>query len=180
MKCLFLFGWLVLLFRAAYVAYGSSQARGWIGAPASGLRHSHRNAGLSRVCGPHQSSRKCWILNPLSEAKDRTLIFVYSSRVCYHWATAGTPTASEILCGNISLTSINLNLSHCYTTLRLDMNLNAETNYKLVSYKTLLHYLEISWEWFDYNILKFYTTWLICDYVASVKNPLWLHKMNHS
>ena len=34
-----------LLFRAAPVAYGGSQARGQIGAPAASLRHSHRNAG---------------------------------------------------------------------------------------------------------------------------------------
>ena len=33
------------LFRAAGVAYGSSQARGRLGAAAAGLRHSHRNAG---------------------------------------------------------------------------------------------------------------------------------------
>ena len=31
-------------FRAACVAYGSSQARGLIGATDAGLRHSHRNA----------------------------------------------------------------------------------------------------------------------------------------
>ena len=32
------------LFRATPVACGSSQARGWIGAAAAGLRHSHGNA----------------------------------------------------------------------------------------------------------------------------------------
>ena len=32
------------LFRAALTAYGSSQARGLIGATAAGLHHSHRNA----------------------------------------------------------------------------------------------------------------------------------------
>ena len=36
---------LFLLFRAAPVAYGSSQARGRIGATAAGLHHSHSNAG---------------------------------------------------------------------------------------------------------------------------------------
>ena len=34
-----------LLFRAAPVAYGSSQARGRIGATAAGPHHSHSNAG---------------------------------------------------------------------------------------------------------------------------------------
>ena len=33
------------LFRAAPVAYGSSQARSWIGAAAAGLHHSHSNMG---------------------------------------------------------------------------------------------------------------------------------------
>ena len=33
------------LFRATLVAYGSSQARGQIGAVAAGLRQSHSNAG---------------------------------------------------------------------------------------------------------------------------------------
>ena len=34
-----------LLFRAALVAYGSSQTRGLIGAAAAGLLHSHSNVG---------------------------------------------------------------------------------------------------------------------------------------
>ena len=36
---------MLLLFRAALVAYGGSQARGRIGATAAGLHHSHGNAG---------------------------------------------------------------------------------------------------------------------------------------
>ena len=35
----------LLFFRAASTAYGSSQARGHIGAVAAGLHHSHSNAG---------------------------------------------------------------------------------------------------------------------------------------
>ena len=38
-----------LLFRAAPVAYGSSQARGQIRAIAAGLQHSHSNLG-SELC----------------------------------------------------------------------------------------------------------------------------------
>ena len=37
----------ILLFRATHVAYGSSQDRGWIGAVAAGLHHSHSNIGSS-------------------------------------------------------------------------------------------------------------------------------------
>ena len=56
MKCLFselnlflsikagLIDWSIdCLFRATFTAYGSSQARGWIGAAAAGLHHSHCN-----------------------------------------------------------------------------------------------------------------------------------------
>ena len=40
-KFIYLF---ILLFSAAPMAYGDSQARGGIGATAAGLRHSHSNA----------------------------------------------------------------------------------------------------------------------------------------
>ena len=39
------FIYLFLIFRAAPVAYGGSQARGQIGVIAAGLRHSHSNTG---------------------------------------------------------------------------------------------------------------------------------------
>ena len=41
----FFFFFLFLLFRAAPVTHRGSQARGLIGATASGLRHSHSNMG---------------------------------------------------------------------------------------------------------------------------------------
>ena len=41
----FLLFFLFLVFRAASEAYGSSQARGRIGATAAGLHHSHSNVG---------------------------------------------------------------------------------------------------------------------------------------
>ena len=40
--CSFFF---ICLFRAAPMAYGGSQARGWIGAASAGLHHSYSNAG---------------------------------------------------------------------------------------------------------------------------------------
>ena len=45
---------------------------------------------LSCVCNLYHSSRQCWILNPLSKARDWTGILMYTSRVYYHWATLGT------------------------------------------------------------------------------------------
>ena len=37
----------------------------------------------SRACHPHHSSWQHWILNPLREARDRTLVLVDPSRVHY-------------------------------------------------------------------------------------------------
>ena len=37
---------------------------------------------LSCVCNLHHSSWQCWILNPLSEARDWTHILVHNIRVC--------------------------------------------------------------------------------------------------
>ena len=64
------------LFRATPTAYGSSQARGGIEAVATGLHHS---------------SQQCWILNPLSEARDRICILMDTSQICFRWATIGSP-----------------------------------------------------------------------------------------
>ena len=47
--CLFVF----CLFRAALMAYGSSQARGQIGATAASLRHSHSNRDPSHMGDLH-------------------------------------------------------------------------------------------------------------------------------
>ena len=46
---------------------------------------------LSCICNLHCSSRQCWILNPLSGARNWTLILMGTSQVRYHWATTGTP-----------------------------------------------------------------------------------------
>ena len=45
----------------------------------------------SHNCGLHHSPRQHRILNPLSEARDRTFILMVPSRVRYHCATTGTP-----------------------------------------------------------------------------------------
>ena len=52
------------LFRAAPIAYGNSQARGWIGAAAASLCHSHSHA--------RSELWQYWMLNPLSKARDQT------------------------------------------------------------------------------------------------------------
>ena len=67
------------LFRAAPGAYGSSQARGQIQLPAHARATAIQDP--SHVCNLHHSSRQCWILNPLSEARDQTQILVDASWV---------------------------------------------------------------------------------------------------
>ena len=39
---------------------------------------------LSCVCNLHHSSWQCWILNPLSEARNQTLVLMVTSQVHYH------------------------------------------------------------------------------------------------
>ena len=70
-----------LLFRAAPEAYGSSQARGLIGATAAGLCQATETWDPSHVCNLHDSSRQFRILNPLSEARDRTRNPMVPSRI---------------------------------------------------------------------------------------------------
>ena len=45
----------------------------------------------SHICDLFHSSRQHRILNPPSEARDRTHILMDASQVCYCWATMGTP-----------------------------------------------------------------------------------------
>ena len=79
------------LFRAAPAAHGGSQARGWIGAVATDLHHSHSKARSELFLQPTQSSRQCWILNPLSKARDWTHNLMDSGQICFCSATTGTP-----------------------------------------------------------------------------------------
>ena len=80
-----------IFFRATPMAYGDSQARGQIGAVASGLHHTTATLDLSHVCNLHHSSQQGWILNPLSKAKDWTRNLVVPSWIHFCCATTGTP-----------------------------------------------------------------------------------------
>ena len=70
------------LFKPAPVAYGGSQARGYTGALATGLRHSHGNIRSDL----HHSARQCWILSPLSEARDGTRVLLDACQIRFHEA----------------------------------------------------------------------------------------------
>ena len=39
----------------------------------------------------HHRSQQCWILNPLSKARDRTGVLKDASQVRYHWGIRGIP-----------------------------------------------------------------------------------------
>ena len=76
-SCLFLVFFVIFVFSwAPSVAYGGSQARGWIGAVA---------------LGPHHSSWHRLILNPRSEARSQTHVLMDTSRIRYRGAMTGTP-----------------------------------------------------------------------------------------
>ena len=60
----------ICLFRAAHAAYGGFQARGQIGALATGYATAIAMQDLSCVCNLHHSSCNAGIPNPLSEARD--------------------------------------------------------------------------------------------------------------
>ena len=79
----------LFLFRNTPTAYGSSQARGRIGALAAGLYHSHSNTRSKPVCDLHHSSWQHWILDPLNKARDRTCILMDIIQICFHWAKMG-------------------------------------------------------------------------------------------
>ena len=65
------------LFRASPAVYGSSQARGQIGAAAASLG----TPDLSCICDLRCSSQQYQILNPLSEARDGTCNLIDDSQI---------------------------------------------------------------------------------------------------
>ena len=57
-------------FRAAPTACGSSQARDRIGPTTEAYTTATATQDLSLICDLHHGLPQCWILNPLSEARD--------------------------------------------------------------------------------------------------------------
>ena len=46
---------------------------------------------LSSICNQHHSCWKCWMPDPLSDAKDPTHILMDTSWIRFHCTTSGTP-----------------------------------------------------------------------------------------
>ena len=88
---LFIYLVFLLYLWAAPAAYGDSQARGRIGAAATGLRQSHSNTGPSHVCNLHHSSRQRRIFNPLNKAGTEPATSWFLVGFVSHCATTGTP-----------------------------------------------------------------------------------------
>ena len=93
MESFFVFAFVFVFcpFRAWLVAYGSSQATGLMRTTVVAYTTATATQDPSCICNQHHSSRQHWILNPLSEAKDRIQVLTDASWVCYHWALMGTP-----------------------------------------------------------------------------------------
>ena len=89
----FFFFFVFCLFRAAPAVYGNSQARGRIGAIAAGLHHSHSNLGYEQCLWPTPQLMQCWILNPVSKARDWTCVLMDPSQIHFFWAMTGTPNS---------------------------------------------------------------------------------------
>ena len=84
--------YLFFLFRAVPEAHGGSQARGLIGATAAVYLTATAIWDLSHIFNLHHSSWQQQILNPLSEARDRTCNLIVPSRIRFHCTTTGTPS----------------------------------------------------------------------------------------
>ena len=82
------------LFRVAPAAHGSSQARGQIGATADGLSHS--NTRFRPHLGPMPQPQQRQILNPQSEARDRTCNLMVPSGIHFQCVTMGTPVILQL------------------------------------------------------------------------------------
>ena len=108
----FILSFFFFFLRVVPTAYGGSQAMGLIGAVAAGLHHSHSNTGSELSLRPTSCSWQCWILNPLSEARDRTCGLMDTSQIPFHEATTGTPRTELVISLNFfqCLILINLNL----------------------------------------------------------------------
>ena len=103
----------VCLFGATPAAYGSSQARSWIGAVATATA----TPDLSCICNLHHGSWQRQILNPLSEARDRTHVLMDLAGFLNPWAMKGTPCfILDILAGSSLSSSSCHNLSALKTS----------------------------------------------------------------
>ena len=92
----FLFFFVICPFRAESTANGGSQARGRIRAVAASLHQSHSNTGSEPDLQPTPQVTTR-ILNPLSEAGDRTRNVMVPRQIRFRCATTGIPQRASFL-----------------------------------------------------------------------------------
>ena len=105
--CLFCFA---LLFRATPVAYGGSHAR-------------TQQCQMSHTYNLHHSSQQHQILNPLSEARDRTHNLMVLSWICSRCTTMGTPV-QHLFTSLSSISEVKWFLWYCHIYRRLSWRQN--------------------------------------------------------
>ena len=96
-----------LVSRAALEAYGSSQARSWIRAVATGQHHTHNIARSEPHLQPTPQTTATWNPKP-TKARDQSRILMDTSWICFCCATKGTPELWMLI--NISDTNLRLNI----------------------------------------------------------------------
>ena len=79
------------LFKAEPAAYGDSQARGRIGAVATGLRQSHSNSGTESRLQPTPQLTATQDPQPTERGQGSTRNLMAPSRICFRCATMGAP-----------------------------------------------------------------------------------------
>ena len=72
------------------MAYGGSQPRSLIETTVTGYTTATATQDLSCIFSLHHSSWQCWILNPLSKARDQTCKLMVPSQTCFPCAMMGT------------------------------------------------------------------------------------------
>ena len=88
---LFLFFIFCVFLRAAHMAFGNSQASGWIRAVATGLYHSHSYARSELHLWPTPQLIATLDSYLPSKARDWTCVLMDASQIRCHWAMTGTP-----------------------------------------------------------------------------------------
>ena len=60
----------------------------------------------SCVCNLHHKSRQCWILDPLSKAREQTCNLMATSQICFRCATMGTPSITFLCLSKIGIITV--------------------------------------------------------------------------
>ena len=90
------FSFFFFLFRAAQMAHGSSWARGESELQLLAYTAATAKPDLSCICDLRHSLWQCWILNPLSKARDLTHIFSDTRWVLKPLSHSGNSSSSRL------------------------------------------------------------------------------------